>query len=465
MARITVSGLQTWFTGFAFFLCIGLYCFHFHLIWKYVVDVPYEDEWASFEPNQLPSGVSLGGLIVQHNEHRLVTTRLLVWLQYCLNVWNLAIHQIVNFVFYGLILLAIVWLARRDAPEDVGLGVLCFFLVYLLSPINRANHFMGYQSQVHFWLLFLVLACCLVFSEAEKWVDLAIGTVAAILSTYSMAGGFVSSLVMLTMFGMFKASRINCSTQSSQCKRSYFHQICVFGILSTITLLWLVDYRKPLHHPVLTLPHEWQFWVHFLNLVAFGFGIDRVSTTLGAFFMCVVLAPMVGLILIHGRNLPTGSWRSFTLILAVLGVLASVSAGRAGFGIEQAKESRYFEFAMPLLPLSVVNWTLFLRRRKCFIAATVASLWIICLLAFWDNWREFRYYKREAVDRRIGLKCLEEYYKEKGGSNCPTLFPSPLPTRWLEEAKALNVSFYRSITSQSERDKRASPFLYRRGSN
>jgi hypothetical protein len=131
IARMGTTALKSYLTGLALLGCIGLYLFHFHLIWKYAVDVPYEDEWASFEPNQLPSGLSLGGLVVQHNEHRLVTTRLLVWLQYRLNGWNLAIHQIVNFVFYGLILLAIVWLARRDAPEDVGLAVLCFFLVYL----------------------------------------------------------------------------------------------------------------------------------------------------------------------------------------------------------------------------------------------------------------------------------------------------------------------------------------------
>jgi hypothetical protein len=155
------------------------------------------------------------------------------------------------------------------------------------------------------------------------------------------------------------------------------------------------------------------------------------------------------------------------LTLAVLGVLASVSIGRAGFGIvEQAKESRYFELAMALLPLSVFNWTFLLQARRTLMMAAVASLWIICLLAFWDNWREFRYYKREAVERRIGLKCLEAYYKEKGGSNCPTIFPViPLPTRLLEEAKALNVSFYRSIAGQSERGNRTGSFLHRRDSN
>jgi hypothetical protein len=74
---------------------------------EYAVDVPFEGEWASFEPSQLPSGLSLGGLIVQHNEHHLVTTRLLIWLQYRLNGWNLAVHQIFNVSLYGITLLAV----------------------------------------------------------------------------------------------------------------------------------------------------------------------------------------------------------------------------------------------------------------------------------------------------------------------------------------------------------------------
>jgi hypothetical protein len=182
---------------------------------------------------------------------------------------------------------------------------------------------------------------------------------------------------------------------------------------------------------------------------------------LGAFYLLIVLLPIVGSISIYGRNLPIGLWRSITLTLAVLGVLASVSIGRAGFGIvEQSKASRYFELGMALLPSSVLNWTFLFQARRALMMAAIATLWIICFVAFWNNWREFRYYKREAVERRIGVKCLDVYYEGKGDSNCRTLFPwAPLPTRWLEEAKALNVSFYRSIASRSEWDKQNSPSL------
>ena len=434
------TAIKLWLTGLALLACIGLYIFHFQLVWRYAVDVPFEDEWASFEANQLPSGLSLSGLIAQHNEHRLATTRFLIWLQYHFNGWNLAIHQIINFILYGLTLLAIYCLLASEAPPHVGLAVLCF-MVYLLSPINHWNHFMGYQSQIHFWLLFLVLASYFLFRDSDNLFDIPIGTGATILSVYSMAGGVISGLILLVMFGVFTVVRVRAP---EVLKRAIF----VLGFLGGAILFWLNGYSKPSYHPAFVLPNELKFWSYFLNNVALGFGIDQISNRLGVFYLLVVLLPIVGSISIYRRNLPVGLWRSITLTVAVLGVLASVSIGRAGFGIEHSKESRYFELSMPLLPLSVFNWSFLLQAKKTLMVAAATTLWIICFIGFWNNWREFSFYKREAVRRQIGVKCLAAYYEGRSDGNCLTIFPAPL-ARFLEEAKILNVSFYRRIVSQS----------------
>jgi hypothetical protein len=87
--------------------CAGLYLLHLVCVWKYAVNVPYWDEWDLFTPTQLPSGLSLRWLFAQHNEHRLVTTRLLIWILYRLDGWNVATHQLVNIVVYGTLLVCI----------------------------------------------------------------------------------------------------------------------------------------------------------------------------------------------------------------------------------------------------------------------------------------------------------------------------------------------------------------------
>jgi hypothetical protein len=328
------------------------------------------------------------------------------------------------------------------------LPILCF-AVYVFSPINYFNHFMGYQSQVHLWLLLFVSACYFLINEVEEWSDLIIGILAGALSIYSMASGVVASFVLIVMVGLLKAIRIRLSRKSSRYAGSYVPALLIVAFLGIAILTWLADYQRPSYHPALVLPYELRFWGHFLNIVALGFGIDQVSNVLGIFCLLIVLAPLVGVVTIYGRNLPIGLWRNLTLTLAILAVLASASAGRAGFGTEQAKDSRNFELAMPLLPLAVVNWSIFLQKRKFLMIAAIASLWVVCFFAFFDNWRQFKYYKREAVRRQIGLKCLKAYYEQKGDGNCPTIFPVPLPPWLLQEAKRLNVSFYRKIASQS----------------
>ena len=224
------TALEVGLTGLVLVVCTGLYLFHFSLIWKHAVDVPYEDEWASFESNQLPIGLSLGGLVAQHNEHRLATTRLVIWLQYRLNGWNLAIHQKANFILYALSLVAVYWLLASEQPSHLGLAVLCF-MVYLLSPINHKNHFMGYQSQIHFWLLFLVLACYFLFRDPQNWLDNGIGAGAAVLSMYSLAGGVVSSLVLLMMFGLLTAARVRSCKDSERCAAYFFHAVVVLVLI------------------------------------------------------------------------------------------------------------------------------------------------------------------------------------------------------------------------------------------
>src|SRR3712207_5757020 len=82
-------------------LCVGLYAFHLFYVWRNAVNVPAFDEWELFNPDQLPAGLTPGWLFAQHNEHRMATTKLLIWLSYQANGWDVAAHQVLNFLLYG----------------------------------------------------------------------------------------------------------------------------------------------------------------------------------------------------------------------------------------------------------------------------------------------------------------------------------------------------------------------------
>lgn len=434
---------ERWLLRCAFLACAGLYLFHLYLIWKYAVDVPFMDEWASFEPNQLPAGLSVNGLFAQHNEHRIVTTRLLVWLLFHLNGWNLRTHQLLNFALYGLILMVSVWFVKKTALQ-IPIWLILSFVVFLLSPLNWSNHFWGYQSQLHFWLLFYLASSYYLFSDTQSWLYLVVGVAATILSTYSMAGGLVSSLVLLVMFGLFKATRIY-SVEPRKRARDYLQLMLVAGLGGATNVMWLINYRKPVYHPPLVLPHQGQFWRYFTNIVALGFGMDRLSLPWGLFCLFIVLAPLLGVLLSRRGGWPAGQWRAFVPTLGVLAVLASVTAGRTGFGIEQSKESRYFELGMSLIPLSLVGWAVFLQESKRLKAGVIAGLWVFCFFASWNGWKDFQNYQIEALRRNAGLACLLASYRGIAGGYCPTIYPTPIPPRILEQAKLLNASFYRGF--------------------
>jgi hypothetical protein len=399
------------------------------------------DDWETFDTNQLPAGFSIEWLFAQHNEHRLATTKLLIWIQYQLNGWDLRVHQLLNFALYGFVLLWIVW--SMETTRRVALGVIVCFTVFLLSPITWFNHFMGYQSNVHLWLLFFLVSLHCLFSRSQTWNHVVTGCVASVLSIYSASAGFVSSLIVLILFCGFKSLRIFSFNQRARL-REWFQLISVVALVGSGLAIWTVGYFQPPGHPPLSFPHTWPFWDHFLNVLSLGFGIDQVSAVLGLLCLFIVLTPILGQVVRVRKNLSSEQWVGFVAVMGILAVLASISTGRGGFGVEQAKSSRYAEFGMVLIPLSMLNWSIFLYHTKKLKGFVLAVLWFFCFLTFWDNWGDFRNYEREAGRRKQGIECIRAYYQGGGEALCPTIFPYSLP-RFLAQAKRLDVSFYRNL--------------------
>ena len=73
-------------------------------------------------------------------------------------------------------------------------------------------------------------------------------------------------------------------------------------------------------------------------------------------------APLVGL-LRRGSSLEPERWTVLAWSLGLLAVLASIAIGRAGLDpeVRLAKSSRYAAFAQPLVPITLVAWTAWLR--------------------------------------------------------------------------------------------------------
>jgi hypothetical protein len=440
------SLLKTWFPKLPLLVCIALFIFHFSVIRKYAVNLPFYDDWVLFRGDNHPASVDLPWLYAQHNEHRTATTKLFVWLQFQLNGWNVGIHQLIDFLIYGLFLVLLVLFVRKWAPQ-VPVWILLSFIVFFLSPIIWLQHLMAYVAAVHFWVLFFIVAVYFLFTESQKWPAIIVGGISAILSTYSFASGFVTSFILLVAFGLFKCIRTRQATGERNRRREVLQLLIVVALIGGALAGWIVGFHKPSsHHPPLTLPYKWAFWLYLANLVSFSFGVDRISAGIGILCLLTVLTPVCGIVWKRRGKLLSLPWPLLAVVLGILADQCSVTIGRAGFGIWQSKTMEYAEHGMPLIILSVASWGILLQHRERLRFLAITTLWLFCLISFSNNW-DFGFYETEQANRLEGRRCILAYYNEVGDGNCPTIYSRPIP-EFFTQAKRLNASFYRDLQSE-----------------
>jgi hypothetical protein len=443
--------LEPWITGLVLIVCLGAFLYHFNVIRKTSVDIPYWDDWAMFTGSH-PASLDLSWLYEQANDHRTATTKLFVWLLFRLDGWNLRTHLLLNFLIYGFCVAWLVWLARKMAP-NLPPWVILGFAVFYMTPIAWIVHVMGYGTADHFWLLFMLIATYCLFREPQRWDVLVLGCVASILSIYSFAAGVATAVVLLTGFSLFKSLRAYSANDSKVRRRELLHLLLVAGLIGSALAVWIIGWKRTEARLPWVLPYDLRFWTFFLNLVALSFGIERISAFWGLICLFIVITPVCWIVAKKRTDLPSAHWASLVLVTAFLANLVLISIGRAEYGIQIAKYSHYAEHGMPLIILSVINWSLLLAARPRIKAFFIAVLWLFCLMTFIGDW-DFGIYQKIYADKLEGSRCVQAYYErgfERSGAEarCPTVFPWPAPMGWvLDLAKKQNPSFYRELTEK-----------------
>jgi hypothetical protein len=426
------------------FLFVGLFLFQFWLVQKHAVNLPHVDEWGLISADNHPASLDLRWLYQQVNDHRTATAKLFVWLQYHLNGWNLRTHQVVSYLVFGTELLALILFARRFVPRVPTWTVLAF-LIFFLSPIIWIEHVSAYAVAIHFWLLFLILSAYFLFDKTQSWKVLLIATACSVLSIYSFAAGFVTSLVLLIVFMLFKAVRSAAVANKLERRRELLQLLFVVMTIGAALFVWIVGYSKPTYVGPIVLPHRMAFWSFFLNLLSYSFGIDRLSRSLGALCLLLIVCPISIEIWNRKGRLSNGQWAVFGLALAILADLAAITLGRMAFTLPWSKVAEYPEHGMPLITLAALSWSMVFRDRKRLQYAFLAAFWIFCFLTFSNNW-DFAIYGRTGAERTANFQCVQAYYEQRGDGHCRGTFVDyPYPEVILAYAKRLNISFYREM--------------------
>jgi hypothetical protein len=186
----------------ALVLCFGavVLAFKFALIAHYGNATPYWDQWdaeaASLYRPWLEGTLRLQDLVAPHNEHRILTTRLLalVLLEAGGRVWNPILQMQVNAVLHVLALSVLLVFLGRPLPLGYRAALFAFAAALYCIPFGWENTLGGFQAQFYFLLLFSFLFLWAMSAyrtgSALWWIGVACG----VLSWLSLASGAMTPL-------------------------------------------------------------------------------------------------------------------------------------------------------------------------------------------------------------------------------------------------------------------------------
>lgn len=418
-------------------LTIVLLCIcQFGKVWKYSVDLPYSEEWLYFDPGALPKGLNWNWLSGFYGMHRVVFTKLLAWANLQLFGLNFAWQNLQNYLVYVGVFLALVRLKRLVVGNGTFL-LFPAFLVFMFSSKSYENLLWAYQSQIHFVLLFSLLALSHAFPAEQEGQRPYLFILFAVCAMYSFTAGVVA---VLTFLGCIALQAIgDCTTDR---KVSLRRAAICWLVLGTILAAWLRGYNSA---APLTLPNDAGFWSFYLNLVSLGFGFEYDLPAIGLFCLLLCLLPLGILLLGKETRWQRVTWITVAGSCATLLTLASIAMGRA-FSPYMASFSRYAELGFLLIPFTALAWWLAL-STKLWRGIVLTLLWGVCFIGFADDWTASPYQDLEQI-KQVDLACIEGYIKRESDGDCPGNFPdNPLATatQEIDSAVRLKVNFTRQF--------------------
>lgn len=422
----------------AWLMLLFYYLLQFYRLYRYSVDVPYIDEWHYFDRNALPDGLTWRWLFAFHNEHRILPTKLMAWLNLKLFGLDFVRQQLFNFVLYGALIASAAKLKNKIMGNSFSLFPV--FLFFLLSPLNYENHVWGFQSQFHLVVIFALLSINYAFEKKERLTNFNLFAVFVLLGAYSFSAGVVLAIIFLICQAAFFASTAISKKIDSP---PDFRQLLAPTAVIVISLAcWFIGYQKPEHHPPLVLPFDSAFWEYFLNLLSCAFGFTRISALPGIACLALVTAPLVILWLKRDSCSESCRWKITAAILAILAVLAIISMGRSGLG--DPKSSRYTEFGLLFIPFASIAWHMALspgKLRNCMLTL----FWIFCAYTSAPYWTDF-FYREDRVNKLSRLQCIERYYNGSGNGNCEEEINSSSIGKYIDAAANLKIKFTRQFS-------------------
>ncbi|MFZ4115258.1 MAG: hypothetical protein ACOYK6_00875 [Chthoniobacterales bacterium] len=186
----------------------------FFVIAHYGSATPYWDQWDAEAANLyqpwLEGRLSFQQLVAPHNEHRIVTTRLLALLLLKLNgLWNPLLQMCVNTMIHLVVILMSLFLIAYGYGKKIFFPLLFFSSFLFFIPYAWENTLAGFQAQFYFVLFFSVLTLFLLIEKKLFTPLWSLGLLSGVLAFFSLASGILSAAAVVAVFCLHYALGID----------------------------------------------------------------------------------------------------------------------------------------------------------------------------------------------------------------------------------------------------------------
>jgi hypothetical protein len=395
------------------------------IVGRYHVDVFYWDQWELVPiVDKLYLGtLSFTDLWAQHNEHRPFFPRLVLAYLARATGWNTMAEVTLNMTMVTALLPVLWWATRswRRRPDEA-LPPWTWPVVSLLlfSPTQWENWLWGWQFLAFVQVVSSVIGLALLTRPSAGWGALASAAALGIVGTYSFGAGLLYWPVGLVAI----------LVRPHPARR--WRTLMWMAIAAVAAGAYAQDFHG---NPYMPTPIS-----NFVRIRAFGKYLFFVATFLGAplaphDWRLALLAGVAGLLLFGGLTwrslrqgtLPTAELLPLVLGLSALATAAMIGLGRAGFGFEQALESRYITSSLWLwiaVVLSLARFTVAARsqphisgRLGSACTASVVAIAASVVLVGWPHgrresaaWQQRLAPARAALIEGTDFQMLERLY-------------------------------------------------------
>jgi hypothetical protein len=408
------------------------------LIFRNVPDFPFADDWDQFFA--LSDGMpNLGRLFLRHNANRIVTARLVNDLLYSWTGFNFIYGNAVNYALALMIPVLIYRIAWRDLGKTA-IVTLPFFVFFFSNAAWECDVW-SVCLQWRFFLLFAVASVLVLFEENQGWLGVIGGSVFLLLSMYSFSAGVATSLAIAGVYAAFKVMR---AAKGSPWGREVAQGAVILCVVVGGGIAWAQGYDQVVGNPPATLPIQSAYWLHLFNQLSSVIGNKRLGASPGMLIGILILVLLAGDLWKHGARANSASWRRVAIFAVGLASMSAITFGRAGVALWTAKDSRYFEVALILLPAIVMSGIAVLHggSRWVFLIVFLA----ICSIGFAERWSAGPY-RDHGEKMAAGIACVQSHVADPQPIICPTLASVPL-NAYLREAERRKLSFYRKYLTR-----------------